>query len=210
MTRREETIVGSDDVSITIAVDELELSFRFRPPGPGGNPIHIYLALGTHRQIGAAILPFVQYGEGSTVFLPFKSDLLLSAEARSGQIARFQRRWERWRWSEREQTNAFTATSEDGAYVFRIPRPLVGEGTGIRFVIYAKDPNANNGWGWFWGCSDPSVASGLGDKYIPHYHELRLDADGPVIPSEVEGPRGTSSRVPRGPSTPRRSAQDDD
>src|SRR5205814_2624092 len=31
----------------------------------------------------------------------------------------------------------------------------------------------------------------------------------PVIPSEVEGPRRTSSDKPRGPSSPQRSAQDD-
>ena len=207
--RREQTIVGSDAVSITVAADEQELSFRYRPPGSGGNAIDIYLALGTNRQIGAAILPFVQYGEGSTVFLPFKSDLLLAAERRAGQIACFQRRWERWRWSEREQTDAFEATSGEGAFVFRIPRQLVGEEPRIRFVIYAKDPNANYGWGWLWGCSDPSVASGIGDKYIPHYHELQLEQDGPVIPGEVEGPRGESPGLPRGPSTSLRFAQDD-
>jgi glycosidase len=205
-TRCEQTIVGSDDVSITVAADERELTFRYRPPGLGGNTINIYLALGTRRQMGAAVLPFAQYGEGSTVFLPFKSDLLLSVTASAGQIGCFLRRWERWRWSEREQTDAFAATSEDGAFVFRIPRPLVGEEPGIRFVIYAKDPAANDGWGWFWGCSDPSVASGLGDKYIPHYHELHLQS---VIPSEVEGPRGESLDFPRGPSISLRSARDD-
>jgi len=208
-TRREQTIVGSDDVSITVAADERELSFRYRPLGPVANALNIYLALGTQWQIGAAILPFLQSGEGSTVFLPFKSDLLLSAEARAGQIACFLRRWERWRWSEREQTDAFAASLEDDAFVFRIPRHLLGEEPGIRLVIYAKDPTANDGWGWFWGCSDPSVVSGPGDKYIPHYYELHLRQDGPVIPSEVEGPRGESLDLPRGPSTSLRFARDD-
>jgi len=65
------------------------------------------MALGPHREIGTAVLPFAQDAEGSTVFLPFKSDLLLSAEIRNGQIASFIRRWERWQWSERETTGSF-------------------------------------------------------------------------------------------------------
>ena len=128
-TLREQTIAGSDNVSITVAVSDGELFFRYRPPAPSENALNIYLALGTHRQIGAAVLPFSQHFEGSTVFLPFKSDLLLSAEVRAGQIVRFLRRWERWRWSEREQTQAFEVTRENGEFVFRIPRPLAGEAT---------------------------------------------------------------------------------
>ncbi|PYJ09871.1 MAG: hypothetical protein DMF06_08445 [Verrucomicrobia bacterium] len=208
-TGREQTIAGSDNVSITVAVGEREISFRYLPPGPGGGAINIYLALGTGRQIGAAALPFVQHEEGSTVFLPFKCDLLLSVEVRAGQVVCFLRRWERWRWSEREQTDSFAATSDNGAFVFRLPRRLVGEKSSMDFVAYAKDPIANDGWGWFWGCSDPSVASGLGDKYIPHYYELRMETDGLVIPSGVEGPRGGSLDLPRGPSTSLRSARDD-
>ena len=51
-TGREQTIAGSDNVSITVAGGEREISFRYRPPGPGGAAINIYLALGTGRQIG--------------------------------------------------------------------------------------------------------------------------------------------------------------
>lgn len=127
--------------------------------------------------MGAAVLPFAQHAEGSTVFLPFKADLLLSAEIRGNQIVASLRRWERWRWSDREQTQAFELTEQNGEFVFRLPRALVGDATAVNFVIYAKDPTANDGWGWFWGCSDRTVDSGIGDKYIPHYHELRLDTD---------------------------------
>jgi glycosidase len=183
MILREQTIAGSDSVSITVAVSEREFFFRYRPPEPSKSALNICVALGMQRQIGAAILPFAQHFEGSTVFLPFKSDLLLSVEVRAGQIVRFLRRWERWRWSEREQTQAFEITQENGEFVFRIPRPLAGEAKKIDFAIYARDPNANNGWGWFWGCSDRSVASGLGDKYISHFHQLDLDS--------VRGPLAT-------------------
>jgi glycosidase len=188
MTRREQTIAGSDNVSVTIAISNRDLFFRYRPPPPGEDSLNIYIALGTHRQIGAAILPFAQHVEGSTVFLPFKCDLLLSAEARVGKITAFLRKWEHWRWSDREQTRAFEVTEEDGQFLFRVPRFLLGKAGKLAAVAYAKNPATNDGWGWFWGCSDRSVASGIGDKYIPHYHELDL---------------------PRDPSTSLRSTQDD-
>ncbi len=206
MTLREQAIAGSDAVSITVATSPRELVFRYRPPAPSGNPQNIFVALGTHQQIGAAVLPFSQHREGSTVFLPFKCDLFLSVESRPAGLNCFLRRWERWRWSEREKTDAFQVVREKDEFVFRFPCPPLDELPSVNFVIYAKDLVANDGWGWFWGCSDRSVDSGIGDKYIPHYHELHLQ---PVIPSEVEGPRGESLDVQRDPSTSLRSAQDD-
>jgi len=129
------------------------------------------------------VLPFAQRAEGSTVFLPFKADLLLTAEIRGDQIFSFVRKYERWRWSERDPAQAFdVAAQDDGEFVFRVPRALAGDATKIDFAFYAKDPNANNGWGWFWGCSDRTVESGIGDKYISHYHELQRGAeDAPLL-----------------------------
>ena len=192
---REQTIAGSDNVSIVVAVSDRELFFRYRPPAPSENALNICVALGTKQQIGAAILPFAQHGEGSTVFLPFKSDLLLSVEVRAKTIVCFLRRWERWRWSEREQTQAFDVTQENGEFVFRIPRPLAGAPAKIDFAIYAKDPNANNGWGWFWGCSDSSVPSGMGDKYISHYYEVDLDSKRGPLATEHGRHGSDKSRV---------------
>jgi glycosidase len=180
-TEREQTIAGSDNVSITVTGSEHAFGLRYRPPAPCENLLTIQVALGTRRPIGTAVLPFCQHLEGSTVFLPFKCDLLLSAEVRAGQIVCFLRKWERWQWSGREQTNDFGVTEENGEFVFRIPLARFGEANPIDFVIYAKDPNANDGWGWFWGCSDRTVDSGIGDKYIPFYHELRLETDTPVL-----------------------------
>src|SRR5205814_670472 len=194
-TLREQTIAGSDNVSITVAVSDREFFFRYDPPPPGENALAIYVALGTHREIGAAVLPFSQHGEGSTVFLPFKSDLLLSAEVRATTIVCFLRRWEHWRWSEREQTQAFDVTHENGEFVFRIPRRLAGEPAKIDFAIYAKDPDANNGWGWFWGCSDRSVASGIGDKYISHYYKLDLDSKRGTLATQHGRARSDKARI---------------
>ncbi len=179
---RNETIAGSDNVSIKVEISEREIRFGYRPPGPIENALNVFVALGTHGQIGAAVVPFVQHFEGSTVFLPFKCDLLLWAEVRAGRIACSIRKWERWRWSERDQTGAFGVTQEDGEFIFRIPRTITNDARTIDFAIYAKDPSANDGWGWFWGCSDRSVESGIGDKYIPHYYEVDLDDEhGPLV-----------------------------
>jgi len=174
---REETLAGSDNVLITIGVSESELIVRYRPAGPVENALNLFLPLGTHRQIGAAVLPFAHALECSTVLLPFKSDLLLSAEIRESGVKCFRRVWDRWQWSERVETQEFEVTVGDGAVLFRIPRALLGDSSKIDFVIYAKDPEANQGWGWFWGCSQRSVTGGIGDKYIPHYHELQLDPE---------------------------------
>jgi glycosidase len=177
---RQQTITGSEGVTIAIALSRTELTVEYRPPQPVGKWLGVYLVLGTRCEVGAAVLPFSRYAEGSTVVLPFQADLLLSAEIGDREIVAFLRRWERWRWSEREQTHAFAVTEHNGEFVFRIPRALVGDATAINFVSYTKDLNANNGWGWLWGCSDRTVDSGMGDKYIPHYHELRLGADAPL------------------------------
>jgi glycosidase len=173
----QETITGSDHVRITVARTESDLIFGWGPRGPEEHPVNLHLVLGDRRAIGAAVLPFAQHVEGSTVFLPFQADLLLSAEIRGRQIAPFLRRWERWHWSERAPAESFEASEQNGEFVFRIPRTLLGDAATVDFTIYARDPQANDGWGWFWGCSDSTVDSGIGDKYIPHHFELRLDAD---------------------------------
>jgi glycosidase len=179
LAAREQTIAGSHNVSITVAVTDVEVVFRYAAAGPFEGVI--FLALGTHREIGAAVLPFSQYLEGSTVFLPFNCDLLLSAEIRDGQIVCFLRKWERCQWSGREQTNYFGVTEENGEFVFRVPRALLGKANSVDVVVFAKDPRANDGWGWFWGSSDGAVEGGVGDKYIPHYHQLTLTGDGSVV-----------------------------
>jgi glycosidase len=173
---RQVTFAGSDRVALTVGFAVDELTIGYRPPGPSENALNIFVALGTYEEVGAAVLPFGQDAEGSTVFLPFKSDLLLTAEIRNDQITSVIRRWERCQWSARETTDSFEVTEQNGEFVFRIPRALFGDTGKIDIAVFAKDPNANGGWGWFWGCSDRTVESGIGDKYIPHYHEL-------VIPS---------------------------
>jgi glycosidase len=175
-------INGSDNVSITVTLSGSDLLVAYQPAGPCESAQTIFIAVGSYRQIGAPILPFGRHQEGSTVFLPFRADLLLAAETGGPEIVSFLRRWEQWRWSERERTDHFTVDAVKDEFVFRIPRSLL-PGDTIAFAVYAKDLSSNDGWGWFWGCSDRSVDSGVGDKYIPHYHELRLEAEGSVVVS---------------------------
>ena len=169
-------INGSDNVSLKVAIFGSDLVVTYRPAGHCEGPQTIFIAVTTRREIGAAILPFGRHQEGSTVFLPFKADLLLSAETGGAEIRSFIRRWDRWRWSERERTDRFLVDAVAGEFVFRIPQTLLGVEK-IALAVYAKDLSSNDGWGWFWGCSDPSVDSGIGDKYIAHYHELWLETD---------------------------------
>jgi glycosidase len=176
---REQTITGSDNVTVSVRLTENDILLRYGARGDFDRGQNIFLALGTRREMGASVLPFAQHKEGSTVFVPFRADRVFSVEVRSARMESFIRRWERWRWSERERTDEFAASMADGEIVLRIPRSSLGSDRTIDFVIYAKDPAANGGWGWFWGCSDRTVDSGIGDKYIPHYHQADL-ADGTV------------------------------
>ncbi|MFL6590291.1 MAG: alpha-amylase family glycosyl hydrolase, partial [Chthoniobacterales bacterium] len=175
-----QTIVGSDNITIAVEITEADLCFEYRFPSVCQDPQNVFLAFGTDREIGAAVLPFTQDAEGSTVFLPFKADLLLTIEIRQSELTCFIRRWHDWRWSEREPTDAYQATTSGVDLALRIPRTLFTGTRRIDFVSYAKDPAANHGWGWLWGCSDRTVTGGVGDKAIPHYHELRLD-DGQLL-----------------------------
>ena len=146
-TLREQTIAGSDGISITLAVSKRELFFRYRPPEPVGRFTNLHLVLGTHREIGARFSSQHTKGQPSSC----RSNAICSCrlDARAGQLFRFLRKWERWRWSEREQTKAFATSRDDGEFVFCIPAPARGREVKIDFALYAKDPNANNGWGWF-------------------------------------------------------------
>jgi glycosidase len=178
---RHESFAGSSQVEVTVAVSRSELIIGYRFGGDSDGPVNIFVALGFEGELGAAILPFGRHTDGSTVFLPFRAGLLLCAEIRGDETLTFMRRWERWRWSDREQTGEVRGVREKAGLVFHIPRELTGAAAKIDLVAYAKNPSANEGWGWFWGCSDRTVDSGTGDKYIPHYHELHLEAEDTLV-----------------------------
>src|SRR5919112_4222463 len=100
---RQKNIVGSDNVMIAVETGGGGLRLRYRFPRPLKFPQNIFLALGTQEQSGTAVLPFGREAEGSTVFLPFQADRLLFARITNDSCSGFIRRWEHWRWSEREE-----------------------------------------------------------------------------------------------------------
>src|SRR5262249_51181031 len=150
----------------------------------------VFTAFGTHREIGAAVLPFQQNIEGSTVFLPFKADLLVCAKSDSST----ERNWKHWKWTDAVEAPTL-AKFENGAVTFHIPRAQLGLAKTIDCVVYAKDLSVNDGWGRLFGCSDAETVSGAGDKYIPHHLEINLSGSNGSFISARSRLGGTKFRI---------------
>src|ERR1043165_4093081 len=147
-TPQKQTISGADGASIDFAVSDTELTIAYRAPNLNEH-CAVFAALGTHREVGAAVLPFKQQDEGSTVFLPFKADLLLCAKPDSNTS----RDWKQWKWADAADNNA-ASKFETGGTTFHIPRDQLGKSGTIDCIVYAKDLSVNDGWGKLFGCSD--------------------------------------------------------
>jgi hypothetical protein len=87
-----QTVSGADGAVITFTRSATELTIEYRAPGVSDS-CGVYALFGTQREIGSAVVPFQQSKEGSTVFLPFKADLFVSAKA---DLVREQN-WKRWK-----------------------------------------------------------------------------------------------------------------
>ena len=141
----------------------------------------VFLALQTKTEAGSAVVPFSETFEGSTVFLPFQANqiYLLSMGTDSSSISK--RTWENWKWSDRHEAGK-ELDLQVGACDCRIGLPLSALGQNLKVVLYSKDFTQDKTWGRFFGASDPSVGEGAGDKYIPHYLEIDLQAkDAPAV-----------------------------
>ncbi|MEO6871264.1 MAG: alpha-amylase family glycosyl hydrolase [Chthoniobacterales bacterium] len=167
-------MTGSDGATIDFSsgADHLRIQYRC---GDVLGERSLFIALRIGPEIGSAVLPFCEAAEGSTVFLPFQANQLFLIEWQEHRARVFQRRWENWKWSEREAApNEVNATIEAGSCTLRLPRALFGAQERICAALFAKDFSHGKTWGWFFGCSDPLVEAGEGDKYISHYLELDL------------------------------------
>lgn len=149
---------------------------QYRAPDFVANQCAVFIALGTHCAIGSAIVPFQREEEGSTVFLPFKADLLLYARSRTESTSCLERRWEHWKWNDATNSTKNRAKIDNQTVAFHLSRSQFGEAKTIDCAVYAKDLSRNEGWGKIFGCSDRSVEAGTGDKYIPQYLEIDLAA----------------------------------
>lgn len=176
-----QTIRGADDAKLSLQLTDTELVLDYHAPHFSSERCAVFLALGTHRDIGSAVLPFEQGTTGSTVFLPFKADLLISARAgkEGAQVA--QREWKAWKWSAPQRGAARLQLEKDKA-TLRIPRAALGSAPKIDLTIYAKDMSANAGWGRMFGSIDPATFAGEGDRYVRAYYELDLSQrHGPLL-----------------------------
>jgi len=173
-------ISGADGASITISLTKADLQIVYRAPGVDASTA-VFVALGTHRDIGSAVLPFQREQEGSTVFLPFKADLLLSAKLGAEPASCLERTWTRWKWSDARPSAANHVKIDQETVAFQLPRSQFTNAPSINCAIYAKDLSQNLGWGKLFGCSDISVESRAGDQYIPQYLEVNLAPTGNQI-----------------------------
>src|SRR5437773_6435358 len=94
------SLFAADDpfVKFSVTHEQLEIELQTVTLVPGTT---LFLALRAGNEPGSAVVPFGENFEGSTVFLPFQADRLCIVQigAAGGQI--FERRWEKWKWSDR-------------------------------------------------------------------------------------------------------------
>ncbi len=163
---------GADDARVDFAVEGEQLRISYHC-GEVLKPRTVFIAFRSGVGAGSAVVPFAENEEGSTVFLPFQAKQLFAIKWYDGTAEVSRRTWANWKWSERQAApNDVEAIVDASTCTLRIPR--AGLGDQVSAVVYAKDFSHGQSWGWFFGCSDPAVASGEGDKYIPHFLELDL------------------------------------
>lgn len=172
----------ADDALIAFEVSDRHLVVRYTSPYLQGENSTVYLALGTHREIGAAVLPFERNYEGSTVYLPFKADHLVAVNCRPQPATLLVRKWTQWRWSDRYPSDIVKAQRDGDSLVISIPREELGSRAKLDCAVYAKDLSANNGWGAFFGNTDQPARNGIGDRYVSRYHEIDLARPGRQVP----------------------------
>ena len=170
-----QSLKGADSASITLSLSEAEVTISYRASEALTEHARVYLAIGSHQQIGAVVLPFQREQAGSTVFLPFKADRFLSARGSPAGAVQEQK-WENWKWNRPQETKEIKVTAHEGDVTFHIPRSYFAGAKTVDCVIYAKDLSQNGGWGKLFGCSDATVEAGVGDQCITHYLELNLAA----------------------------------
>jgi glycosidase len=169
-----QTISGSSGATIAISLSDVDLAIEYRAPDFITGRCGLFVALGTCREIGSAIVPFQRGVEGSTVFLPFKADLLVWTTSQTESRLCNERKWESWKWSDAATSTQNRLQIDNATLTVHLPRSQFGSAKKIDCVVYAKDFSENDGWGKFFGCNDRSIEAGIGDKYISQYLEIDL------------------------------------
>ncbi|MFL6415004.1 MAG: hypothetical protein ACJ74Y_04970 [Bryobacteraceae bacterium] len=87
--------------------------------------------------------------------------------------------WRDYSWSERSAAKDATYVQVPGESRWILSIPL-GATDRLRVVVYLKDLGENSGWGVLVGSTDPSAASGGGERVIGSFLQLTRDARGSV------------------------------
>jgi len=188
-----QTISGSDGVTITISHSDADLVIEYKRPNNTAPPT-VFLAVGTHTDIGSAVIPFSEKQEGSTVFLPFKADRLFAFDFGSDKVTVWRRNWQKWKWQEIANTESAKGQSNSDIYTLRIPLSELGQSKIIDCALYSKDFGFDP-WGQFSGCNDPGAEPGKGDKYITSYLEIDNSAASDKIATPKLRLGGTKLRI---------------
>ena len=167
--------LGADGVRYVIERTSSGLEIRVLGAGVDGPDQSVFVALGTGEG-GSFIVPPMNGLEGSTVWLPFAADVLLSGRAGGGASVR---RWEQTRWGPREPAaEGFSVASEPAQLTLRIADKLLGPSPRVELAVFLKDLGADGGWGRLYGAIDRTAASGIGPRAIRHYLVAEIGKDG--------------------------------
>ena len=143
----------------------LKVSFTF---GANETAQALYVAVG-HRD-GSIIAPFENGVEGSTVFLPFKADLIVAAIPSGTGYRTSVRRWNQTQWGDRTDAPAGVSVSLEGkTATLSIPASLLGTTEKFNLLAWSKDIAADGGWGAFKTCLDPHAPLGTGEITLRRY-----------------------------------------
>ncbi len=163
-------------VSITLHPDSLHIAFHSPQIADDGHTL--FIALDTDALDGCAVIPYAVNAEGSTVFLPFRANVMFAIRCESdGKTRAWTRRWLRMKWSEPAE-NAVFATRKNGALSVSIPPPSLPE----NISVWAKDMTAHGGWGDMLATADGLCESGGGDRTIGAY---TVGKDGVFFPKRA-------------------------
>lgn len=176
-----DTISGSDGATITVSRADNNLVIQYHSPTSDVERT-VFVAVGSHTEIGSAVIPFAEKQEGSTVFLPFKADRLFEFKTAGNSLDSSVREWQKWRWQEPRPAEGVEANVQGHDCTLRVPLSAIGSAKDIDLAIYSKE-FISNSWGRFFGCNDPTVESGTGDRYIPTFLELDLSGNEKIATS---------------------------
>lgn len=175
------------DFRVNWTKDEIVLEYA----GPAEHALYVALDH-TGEFTGSAVSPFGADYEGSTVFFATKAQRLYGAKG----AQRWQRSWRGTMWSDRSPAGEDLKMSREGDRTkLTIARKALAAQGKIGLVAWARDLRSNHGWGWFVASTSPASSPGEGDRYIPHY--LAIDLNAPLSQPRLLSRYGSAEKKVR-------------